>query len=215
MKNFAIVLSGCGVQDGAEIHEATMAMLAISRKGHHYRIFAPNILQQQVINHLSGEKMPETRNVLVEAARIARGDAKDLADFSASAYDVLLFAGGFGVAKNLSDFASKGAGYTVIPEVAKAIREMHSAGKPIGAICVAPILIADVIKGVELTFGRICDASQAAEQHGAIHRVTTHGEVITDKRHKVATTPGYMLNANIAQVAEGAENIVSELLEMM
>lgn len=214
MKKFAIVLSGCGVYDGAEIHESTMAMLAVCQKGHHYQLFAPDMLQRHVVNHLTGEEMPEKRNVLVEAARIARGQIKDLAAFNASEYDILLFAGGFGVAKNLCDFAFKGENYKVIDVAAKAIADMHRAGKPIGAMCVAPILVACELKGVKITVGATCDASQAAEKKGAEHRVTTHGEVVVDKKNKIATTPCYMLDANIAQIADGATHLVDELLKL-
>jgi len=215
MKKFAIVLSGCGVYDGAEIHESVTAMLAVCRKGHSYQVFAPDIRQYHVVNHLTGEEMPEKRNVLVEAARIARGNVKDLTTFDPSQYDALLFAGGFGAAKNLSDFAIKGENYTVIDSVASAIRSMHRAGKPIGAMCVSPVLVADTIKGVELTLGVSCGASEAAEKRGAIHMVTTHGEVTVDRKNRIATTPCYMLNATIAQVADGAEHIVDELLKLM
>ena len=215
MKNFAIVLSGCGVYDGAEIQESVTAMLAVCRKGHSYQVFAPDIPQYHVVNHLTGEEMPEKRNVMVEAARIARGDVKELTSFDPAQYDVLLFVGGFGAAKNLSDFAIKGENYTVLEQVAVAIESMHRAGKPVGAMCVSPVLIADVIKGVELTLGAPCGASEAAEKHGATHKVTTHGEVIVDTKNKVATTPCYMLDANIAQIAEGAEHIVVELLKLI
>jgi len=215
MKKFAIVLSGCGVYDGAEIQEAVTALLAVCRKGHFYQVFAPDIPQHHVVNHLTGGEMPEQRNVLVEAARIARGNIKDLTTFEPSQYDALLFVGGFGAAKNLSDFAIKGENYTVIGQVADAIKAMHRAGKPVGAMCVSPVLIADVIKGVELTLGESCGASEAAEKHGAIHKVTTHGEVTVDRKNKVATTPCYMLDATIAQVAAGAEHIVDELLKLM
>ncbi|MDR1153620.1 MAG: isoprenoid biosynthesis glyoxalase ElbB [Bacteroidales bacterium] len=215
MKKFAIVLSGCGVYDGAEIHEALTSMLAVSRKGHSYQVFAPNIPQHHVINHLTGGEMPEKRNVLVESARIARGNIKDLAAFDPSQYDALLFAGGFGAVKNLSDFAFKGENYSVIEPVAKAIRAMHRAGKPIGAMCVSPVLVADTIEGVELTVGDPCGASEAAEKHGAVHRTTTHGEVTVDRKNRVATTPCYMLDATLAQVADGADHIVDELLKLM
>jgi len=215
MKKFAIVLSGCGVYDGAEIQEAVTAMLAVCRKGHSYQIFAPDMPQYHVLNHITGEEMPEKRNVMIEAARIARGNIKDLKSFNSSEYDALLFAGGFGAAKNLSDFAFKGKDYVVIEQVADTIRSMHGAGKPIGAMCVSPVLIAYVIKGVELTLGGICAASEAAEEHGAIHKVTSHGEVTLDKKNKIATTPCYMLDATIAQVAEGAENLVNELISLM
>ncbi|MDR1673481.1 MAG: isoprenoid biosynthesis glyoxalase ElbB [Bacteroidales bacterium] len=215
MKKFAIVLSGCGVQDGAEIQESVLLMLAVSRRGHDYRIFAPDIPQRSVINHLTGRRTSEQRNVWVESARIARGDAKDLAAFSARDYDALVFAGGFGAASNLCDFVDKGDGYSVIPEVARAIREMRDANKPVGATCVAPVLLAPLIKGVELTLGNECDASRAAVAHGAVHRITTHGEVTVDVKNKVATTPCYMLDATIAQIADGAEHLIDELLQLM
>ena len=215
MKKFAIVLSGCGVYDGAEIQESVTAMLAVCRKGHSYQVFAPDIPQRHVVNHLTGGEMSEKRNVMVEAARIARGDVKDLTSFEPSQYDALLFVGGFGAAKNLSDFAVKGENYTVIEQVTAAIQSMHRAGKPVGAMCISPILVADAIEGVELTLGALCDASEAAEKHGATHWVTTHGEVTVDRKNRVATTPCYMLDATIAQVADGAEHMVDELLKLM
>ena len=215
MKKFAIVLSGCGVYDGAEIQEAVTAMLAVCRKGHSYQIFAPDIPQFHVLNHITGEEMPEKRNVMIESARIARGNIKELKSFDPAEYDALLFAGGFGAAKNLSDFAFKGKEYVIIEQVANVIRAMHGAGKPIGAMCIAPVLIAYVIKGAELTLGGTSGASDAAEERGAIHKVTSHGEVTVDTKNKIATTPCYMLDATIAQVADGAENIVNELINLM
>ena len=212
---FAIVLSGCGVYDGAEIQESVTAMLAVCRKGHRYQVFAPDIPQYHVVNHITGEEMLEKRNVLIESARIARGNVRKLTTFDPSQYDALLFAGGFGAAKNLSNFAFKGENYNVLEQVSGAIASMHRAGKPIGAMCVSPVLIADTIKGVELTLGATCGASVAAEKHGATHKVTTHGEVTVDAKNKVATTPCYMLDANIAQVADGAEHLVDELLKLM
>ena len=214
-KKFAIVLSGCGVYDGAEIHESVTAMLAVCRRGCKYQIFAPDIPQRHVINHLTGDVMPEERNVMVEAARIARGDVKDLSSFDASQYDALLFVGGFGAAKNLCDFAFKGENYTVTEQVSNIVKAMHGAGKPIGAMCIAPVIIADVIKDVELTLGATSAASEAAEKRGAKHTVTSHGGVTVDRKNKVATTPSYMLEATIAQVAEGANNIVEELIKLM
>jgi enhancing lycopene biosynthesis protein 2 len=215
MKKFAIVLSGSGVYDGTEIHEAVTAMLAISRKGHSYQVFAPDIPQHHVINHITGEEMPEKRNVLIESARIARGNVKDLATFNPEEYDVLLFAGGFGAAKNLSDFAFNGENYSVNNQVANVIQSMHKAKKPIGAMCIAPMLIAGAVKGAELTLGDANDAAKIAEKRGAKHNITTHGEVSVDKANKIATTPCYMLDATIAQVADGAGNLVEELLKLM
>ena len=216
MKKFALVLSGCGVYDGAEIQEAVTAMLAVCRKGHIYQVFAPDIMQHHVVNHITCEVMPEERNVKVEAARISRGNVKDLSIFDAKKYDALLFVGGFGAAKNLSDFAFNDENYTVIEQVTVAIQSMHKAGKPIGGMCISPVLLANVINGIELTLGVNCVASNVVvEKHGAKHVVSSHGEVIVDKKNKVATTPAYMLDATITQVADGAENIINELLNLM
>ena len=215
MKKFAIVLSGCGVYDGAEIHEAVSAMLAVCRSGHEYQVFAPDVAQHHVINHLTGEVMSEKRNVMVEAARIARGNVKSLPEFKPSDYDALLFAGGFGAAKNLSDFAFKGNDFSVTEPVCDVIKAMHAAGKPIGAMCIAPVLVAYALDNVELTMGGVSPASEAAEKHGAKHIVKSHGEVAVDTKNKIVTTPCYMLEATIAQVAEGAENLVDEMLKLM
>lgn len=215
MKKFAVVLSGCGVFDGSEIHEATLSMFAIDSNNASYEIFAPDINQHHVINHLTGEEMQETRNVLVESARIARGKIRPLADFSANAFDGLLFPGGFGAAKNLSDWAFNGPEGNVIPEVVRVIREMVDAGKPVGALCISPVLIAKTLEGAELTIGSDEGTAEAVEKAGARHVTTTHGEVVMDERYKVFTTPCYMLDATIRQIGDGADNIVKAMLEHM
>lgn len=214
-KKFAVVLSGCGVFDGAEIHEATLTLLAIARQGASYQCFAPDIQQAHVINHLTGEVMNEKRNVLVESARIARGNIKPLKDFQASAFDAIVFPGGFGVAKNLCTYAFDGEKCIVDKETEKAVRDMHGSGKPIGALCISPVLISKVIGNVEVTIGS--DAATAADiaRMGGKHLVSTHGEVVTDLANKVVTTPCYMLDATIDQIASGAENLVKTILEMV
>lgn len=214
-KKFAIVLSGCGVYDGAEIHEATMTMLAIMENGGVYEIFAPDIPQHHVINHLTGEEMNETRNVLVESARIARGKIKPMSSYRANDFDALIFPGGFGAAKNLSTFAFDGVNCKVNEEVKDAILSTAKAGKPLGALCISPVLMAKVFGDVELTIGQDKDTSEAIEAMGAHHRITTHGEVIVDQKYKLATTPCYMLDATILQIAAGARNIVKTMTEMM
>lgn len=214
MKKFAVVLSGCGVFDGAEIHEATLTMYAIMKHGATYEIFAPDIPQHHVINHLTGKEMKESRNVLVESARIARGKIKPLSDFNPAGFDALIFPGGFGAAKNLSDFAFKGENFQVNPEVEAAIRGMISQGKPVGALCISPVLVAKVLGDVELTIGQDAETAKALEKMGARHVQTDHGEVIVDKKYKVATTPCYMLDANIVQIGDGAMNVVKTLLEL-
>ena len=215
MKNFAIVLSGCGVFDGAEIHEATLSMLAISRQGGAYQAFAPNIQQHHVINHLTGDKMDESRNVLVESARIARGKIMELKEFKAEEFDGLLFPGGFGAAKNLSSWAFDGADASILPELEKAIKGMVEQNKPIGALCISPVILAKVLGAVRLTIGDDKGTVQAIESAGATHVQTTHGEVVVDSKFKVVTTPCYMLDANIAQIADGASNVVKAMMELM
>jgi len=214
MKKIAIVLAGCGVYDGAEIHEATLTMLAISQQGASYQCFAPNINQAHVVNHLTGEEMNESRNVLVESARIARGNIKDLSEYSPKDYDAIIFPGGFGVAKNLCTFAFDGPDCSVNEVVEKVIRSTVVAEKPVGALCISPALIARILVDVEVTIGQDEGTAAAIETMGATHIKTTHGEIVVDEKYKVITTPCYMLNANISQIAEGANNVVAELLKM-
>ncbi|MGM0549813.1 MAG: isoprenoid biosynthesis glyoxalase ElbB [Bacteroidota bacterium] len=215
MKRFAIVLAGSGVYDGSEIHEATLSMYAIATKGATYELFAPNIEQHHVINHLTGEEMPEKRNVLVESARIARGEIKDLKEFQAKNFDALLFPGGFGAAKNLSDFAIKGIDCQIEHEVERSIRSMHEQQKPIGALCISPVLVARLLPDVELTIGQDKGTLEAIEKMGATHKETTHGQVVIDKKNKVVTTPCYMLDANIKQIGDGANHAVEAILSML
>lgn len=215
MKKFAIILAGSGVYDGSEIHEATLTMLAIMQHGGSYQCFAPDVDQHHVINHLNGEEMNETRNVMIESARIARGDVKNISEFSAGDFDVLIMPGGFGVAKNLCDFAFKGADCTVNPQVAQVVKAMHDAGKPIGALCISPVVVSKVLGDVELTLGQDEGAIAGVEKMGSKHIMTTHGEVVIDKKNKIFTTPCYMLDANILQIYDGATNIVKAILDSL
>lgn len=213
--SFAVVLSGCGVYDGAEIHEAVLTLLAIDRAGATYQCFAPDVAQMHVINHLTGEEAQESRNVLVESARIARGQIKPLSAFRASACDALIFPGGFGAAKNLCSFAVDGPDCAVNPDVEAAIKTMRAAGKPIGALCIAPAIFARVLGEVELTIGTDAGTAAALEQMGAHHVSKLHGEIVVDAARKVVTTPCYMLDSTIGQVADGAEAVVRKLIELM
>lgn len=214
MKNIAVVLSGSGVYDGAEIHESTLTMLAIAQQGAAYQCFAPDIPQAHVINHLTGEEMNETRNVLVESARIARGNIKPLSEYKAADYDAIVFPGGFGAAKNLCSFAFDGPDCKVDPDVEKAIRDTVVAEKPVGALCISPAVVAKVLGDVQLTIGQDQGTADALETLGANHVKTTHGELVVDEKYKVVTTPCYMLDATIGQIADGANNIVAKILEM-
>lgn len=212
MKKFAVVLSGSGVYDGAEIHEATLSLLAIAEAGAEYEIFAPDIQQYHVINHLTGEEMNEKRNVLIESARIARGKISPLSSFDVQLFDALLFPGGFGAAKNLSNLAFKGPDCVVNKDVERCIIEMFNAKKPIGALCIAPALIAKVLKGANVTIGNDKGTIEAIEAMGGTHLETTHGEVIEDKAKKIFTTPCYMLDASIIDIRNGAQNIIKAIM---
>ena len=214
MKKIAVVLAGNGVYDGAEIHEATLTLLAIARQGAQYQCFAPDINQAHVVNHFTGQEMPEIRNVLVEAARIARGNIKPLSEYKASDFDAIIFPGGFGAAKNLCTFAFDGVDCVVIPEVEKAIKSSVEVGKPVGALCISPVILAKVLGDVELTIGQDKETAEAVVKLGATHVNTTHGEIVTDEKYKVVTTPCYMLDATIDQIADGAENVVKKILEL-
>jgi enhancing lycopene biosynthesis protein 2 len=214
MKNIAVVLAGNGVYDGAEIHEATLTLLAIAQQGAAYQCFAPDVDQAHVVNHISGEEMPETRNVLVEAARIARGNIKALSEFKAADYDAIIFPGGFGAAKNLCTFAFDGPDCKVNADVEKAIKATVDAKKPVGALCISPAIIAKVLGDVKLTIGQDKGTANALESLGATHVNTTHGEIVVDEKYKVITTPCYMLDATITQIADGASNVVAKMLEM-
>ncbi len=215
MKKVAVVLSGNGVFDGSEIHEATLTLYAIVKNGGIYEIFAPDIDQHHVINHITGEPMPEKRNVLVESARIARGKIKNLADFKAADFDALIFPGGFGVAKNLCTYAFDGVNCKVNKDVEKAIVSMHSAKKPIGALCISPVLLAKVLGAINITIGMDKNTASDIKNLGAIHTETNHGEIVIDKKNKIVTTPCYMLNATIAQIGDGANNLVKAVFDFV
>jgi enhancing lycopene biosynthesis protein 2 len=215
MKKFAVILSGCGVYDGSEIHEAVMALYAIAKLGGTCQCFAPDIDQHHVIDHAKGEATDETRNVLVESARIARGKIRPLSEFRAQEFDGLVFPGGFGAAKNLSTYAFDGASMKVNEEVAGAVRTMHELKKPVGAMCIAPVIIAKVLGNVDLTIGQDSSTIKNLETLGAHHHKTGHGEITVDEKNLLVTTPCYMLDANIVNIADGAENMVKAMIKLM
>lgn len=219
MKKIGVVLSGCGVYDGSEIHEAVLTLLAIDKAGVEAVCMAPDIDQMHVVNHLSGEETGEKRNVLIESARIARGCIKPLSDITAAQIDALVFPGGFGAAKNLCDFAVKGADCSVEPNVAKLVRAMYEAKKPIGAACIAPALIAGIFKGDEtkpsLTIGNDADTAAALEAMGSSHVNCPVKEFTVDSENKIVSTPAYMIGTRITDVAEGIEKMVNSVIELI
>ena len=213
-KKIAIILSGCGNKDGAEIHESVMTLWAIHKHGADYQCFAPDIPQHHVLNFITNQEMEEKRNVLIEAARIARGNIKNLAEYNADDFDALVIPGGLGVAKNLSTFAFDGPHCLINEEVERAVKDTAARRKPIGALCIAPAIIARILGDVEVTIGEDSATEAAITQMGASHSKTTHGEIIIDTEKKVVTTPCYMLDARVDQIGEGAENLVLAVLDM-
>jgi enhancing lycopene biosynthesis protein 2 len=214
-KKFAVVLAGCGVYDGAEIHEAVMTLYAIALSGCSYQIFAPNIDQHHVVNHLTGKVADEKRNVLVEAARIARGKALPLDQYHPKDFDALVFPGGFGVAKNLCSFAFDGAQCNINPEVERAIINTHMQKKPIGALCISPVILAKALGKGTFTIGQDQGTANAIEVLGGKHKPTNHGEVIIDNENLLFTSPCYMLDAKITDIANGAIALVNSMLKNM
>lgn len=215
MKKFAVILAGCGVYDGAEIHEAVLTLLAIDQMGAASQCFAPDIVQYHVINHLTGEEMNEQRNVLIESARIARGNILPLSELNAADFDALIFPGGFGAAKNLCNWAQAGDDCEVYPDVERAVSEMHKLGKPIGAMCIAPVILASLLKDIPLTTGNDPASASFIENRGNQYIETTHGEVVVDETNKLFTTPCYMLDASISEIMTGTRNLVERMLKSL
>ncbi|MDP6417984.1 MAG: isoprenoid biosynthesis glyoxalase ElbB [Candidatus Krumholzibacteria bacterium] len=218
MSKVGVLLSGCGVYDGAEIHESVITLLALDRAGADVLMVAPDV-ELEVVDHLSGEQSGERRNVLKESARIARGEIKALRDLSADDIDALILPGGFGAAKNLSDFATRGAEAVAIPEVARILREMRAAGKPIGAICIAPSVLAAALgedePGLKLTIGNDEATAGVLEELGASHENCEVHRFVVDEERKIVSTPAYMLAERISEAAEGIERLVVEVLRLV
>lgn len=216
-KKVGVILSGCGVYDGAEIAESVITLLTLDRAGVAYECLAPDMNQLHVINHLTGEVVPgETRNVLVEAARIARGKVTDIAKAHGSDYDALFFPGGFGAAKNLCDFAVKGSDCTIHPDVERLAKEVASAGKPIGFICIAPAMIPRIYgPHAKLTIGDDNETAIQINQMGGNHINCPVTEFVVDEKLKVVSTPAYMLAGRISEAATGIEKLVHEVLRMI
>lgn len=217
MKKIGVVLSGCGVYDGSEIHEAVFSLLAIDRQGCRAVCMAPDV-DLAVINHLTTQATGEKRNVLVESARIARGNIRDVKDVRAAELDAIFFPGGFGAAKNLCDFAMKGAAASVNPDVARLLQEMAAAGKPIGAVCIAPAFIAAVLGrqyAPVVTIGNEADTAAEINKTGAVHHDCPVTEFVVDRKNKLVTSPAYMLAERISEVYEGIDKCVREVVKLM
>jgi len=219
MKKIGVLISGCGVNDGAEIHESVITMLALDRAGVETVMMAPNIDQMHVVNHYTGQEMDEFRNVLVESSRIARGNIKDMAEVTGNDIDALIIPGGFGVVKNLCDYAMAGSECSINPDVFRLVTEVHLLQKPIGAICIAPAMMAKILgeqdESAEMTIGSDESTANDIKTMGSKHVTCPVTEMIVDKEKKIITTPAYMEAQSIKEAAEGIEKLVVEILSMV
>ncbi len=216
-KQVAVILSGCGHMDGAEIRESVLTLLALSKMGAKVSIFAPDIKQKDVVNHANGASETSARNVFEESARIARGDIAKLEELSHENFDALIIPGGFGVAKNLSNFAEKGAAADVNVDFKRVVKAFASSKKPIGAICIAPAVLA-VILGQEysplLTIGDDEGVAAEIEKAGAKHQNCKTNDIIYDTQNKIVTCSAYMRNDELKDIAQGIEKLVAKVLEI-
>ncbi|KAB2808092.1 isoprenoid biosynthesis glyoxalase ElbB [Phaeocystidibacter luteus] len=224
--NIAVLLHGSGVYDGTEIHEAVLTLLAIEEAGHTYACIAPNINQHHVVNHLNGEEMQETRNVLVESARIARGEVKDVSDIHIEDYDALLMPGGFGTAKNFTKWAFEGPDGEIVESIKNLVLGFVSASKPIGALCMSPTTVAKALQGSEfsatLTVGSteaaspydIGAISQGVNSTGAHAEMRTVNEIAVDEKLKIVTAPCYMMEASITEVRNNIKEAVNTVIDL-
>ncbi|MDX1755446.1 MAG: isoprenoid biosynthesis glyoxalase ElbB [Marinobacter sp.] len=218
MKNVAVILSGCGYLDGAEIRESVLTLLALDSEGAQYKIFAPNKTQYHVVDHLKGDEVTgATRNVLEESARIARGKIEDLVNLNENDFDALVIPGGLGVAKNMCSFLFHGSGASVDEQVVTRIRDFKAAGKPIGAVCIAPALVALSIGDDHptLTIGNEEGIAGELEKLGAKHEVCATSECVVDESNKVVSTPAYMDDdASLADVFSGISKLVGHVIRL-
>jgi len=222
MAKFAVILSGCGFLDGSEIHESVATLLAIDRLGIEWEAYAPDANQTDVIDHVTraraGSQSSGGRNILSESARIVRGRIRPMASLDPTNIDAILLPGGYGAAKNLCNFAAAGADCSVRPEVAAALRKAHSLGKPIGAICIAPAVVAAAFRGTDthptLTIGTDAATAKALEAMGARHRNCDVRDCVVDEKNRIVSTPAYMTATRISEAAEGIEKLVSEVARL-
>jgi len=217
MKNIAVILSGCGVFDGAEIHESVLTLLALDLAGAKYTCAAPDIDQAHVINHLAGAPSEgETRNVLQESARIARGDIKPLSEIDPADFDAIILPGGFGAAKNLCNFAFDGANQQVEASLTAFLLKAHELGKPLAFACIAPAIAAKLFgdKRIKFTIGNDAGTAQALTTHGGTHVDCPVDDIVIDENLKIVTTPAYMLAQRISEAHTGLTKMVNATLAL-
>ncbi|WP_445156724.1 isoprenoid biosynthesis glyoxalase ElbB [Halomonas sp. E14] len=216
-KQVAVILSGCGVQDGSEIYETTLTLLRLDQLGIGYRCFAPDVMQRHVIDHQSGEVSEgEPRNVLVESARLARGEISPLQELDAEQYDAVILPGGFGAAKNLSNFAETGSDMELLEGLVDAVAPFHAARKPIGLMCISPALVPKLLgPGIAVTIGHDPGVAGAISNMGGLHRSCGVEDIVVDFENRVVTTPAYMLATRISEAATGIFKLVDRIDELM
>lgn len=211
-KQVALILSGCGVFDGSEIYETTLTLLRLDQLGIAYECFAPDVAQHHVINHGTGDEMKETRNVLVESARLARGKVRPLEELSADDFDALILPGGFGAAKNLCDFAVKGEDLELVAGLQDAVQPFLAAGKPIGVMCIAPVMVPKLLgEGISVTIGNDASVSGAISAQGGLHKSCEVTDIVVDAANRVVTTPAYLLAERISEAAQGIFKLVERI----
>lgn len=219
MAKVGVVLSGCGYLDGAEIYEATLTLLALDRRGIAYQCLAPDVAQMHVVNHKTGEPTNESRNVLIEAARIARGKIEPLDLSWLDKLDAVIFPGGFGAAKNYCDFAINGEECSIHPLVESFMREAVAKRKPLGVICISPVVLARALKGTDahpqITVGKLSGASRAIDAFGSKHVTCPVTECVVDTELKIVSTPAFMYDARVSEVEQGIDKLVAQIAVLL
>ena len=218
MARIGVVLAGCGANDGAEIHESVITLLALDRAEAEVVIMAPDMDQFHVINHFNGNTMEPARNILVEASRIARGDIVPVGTVKGEELDGLIFPGGTGMSKNIFDYAMTGPDCTVINDVEKLVREIIESGKPLGAICIAPVMVAKVLQNMErsgkLTGGYNESITKDIQSMGIDTEEVGAKDIVVDQENKIVSTPAYVEAGSIKETAEGIEKLVKKIIEL-
>lgn len=215
MKKIAVILAGCGRMDGSEIHESVLTLLSISQEGAAYQCFSPDLAQDHVTNHLTNESAIESRNMLIESARIARGDVRVVEELNVAEFDALIIPGGNGTAYNLFTLAKDGENFTVLPVLAEKCRQFSASGKPVGFICIAPVMIPAIYEQkILMTIGSDQNVADLVTKRGALHHNCAVEEICIDEKHKIVSTPAYMLANTISEAYCGIHKLVVKVLEL-
>lgn len=215
MKKIAVILAGCGRMDGSEIHESVLTLLSIQQAGASYQCFSLDLPQDHVTNHLTDQNTNEQRNMMIESARIARGDIKNLADIDVTEFDGLIIPGGNGIAANLFTLAQDGENYKVNNTVAEVARGFTALNKPVGFICIAPVMIPAIYDSpVNMTIGSDIGTAQLVEKRGAVHHNCKASDICVDEKHKIVSTPAYMLANSVVEAYIGISKLCSEVVRL-